>query len=78
MKPYSQMVPRVRQQRLLDYNRRVQDTKESIDVLREWNLDLDRKLVDVEGHRLAAERLLFGQQKEHQYVYLVEMFSPFF
>lgn len=66
MKPYSQMVPRTRQQRLLDYNRRVHNTKASIDVLKEWNLDLDRQLIEVEGHRLKPERLLFGENREHQ------------
>lgn len=60
------MVPRTRQQRLLDYNRRVQNTKESVDVLREWNLDLDRALVNVDGHRLKSETLLFGQNREHK------------
>lgn len=70
MKPYSQMVPRTRMQRLLDYNKRVQTTPASVDVLREWNLELDRKLVDVDGHRLKAEQLLFGENRTHQYVCL--------
>ncbi|XP_055323225.1 protein aubergine-like [Sitodiplosis mosellana] len=68
MKPYSQMVPRVRKERLLAYNNRVRTTEKSISVLREWNLDLDPRLVDVEGHKLAPERLLFENNKEHAVV----------
>lgn len=66
MKPYSQMVPRTRMQRLLDYNKRVQSSTASVEVLREWSLDLDRRLVEVEGHRLKGEMLLFGENRTHQ------------
>lgn len=71
MKPYSQMIPRTRMQRLLDYNKRVQNSAASVDVLKEWNLDLDRKLVELEGHRLKPEMLLFGGDRTHQYVSLL-------
>lgn len=81
MKPYSQMVPRVRKQRLLDYNRRVHNTKDSIDVMKEWNLNLERNLIEFEGHRLKPERLLFGDNREHEYdlidIYL-EFITQFF
>lgn len=62
------MMPRTRMQRLLDYNRRVQNSAASMEVLREWNLDLDKKLIEVDGHRLKPERLVFGEGREHQYV----------
>lgn len=74
MKPYSQMAPRTRKERLLAYNKRVHDTVESIQVLKEWNLELDRRLVDVDGHKLKAEILLFGQRREHQYVSKISSF----
>lgn len=73
MKPYSQMIPRTRRQRLLDYNTRVRNTKESMDVLTEWNLGLDPKLIEFEGHRLKAERLLFGENREHEYVFTCKL-----
>lgn len=68
MKPYSQMIPRTRKQRLLEYNTRVRQTQESIDVLTEWNLGLDRNLIEFEGHKLKPERLLFGENRDHEYV----------
>lgn len=67
MKPYSQMVPRTRKERLIAYNRRIQDTNDSISVLKEWNLGLDHSLVQFEGHKLRPETLLFSG-KEHSYV----------
>lgn len=69
MKPYSQMIPRTRMGRLLDYNRRVQSTPASVDVLKEWNLDLDRQLVQIDGHRLKPEILVFGEGRTHTYVF---------
>lgn len=75
MKPYSQMVPRVRKERLLAYNQRVRTTPESIQVVKEWKLDLDPRLVDVEGHKLAPERLLFADNREHAYVLFYFYFS---
>lgn len=68
MKPYSQMVPRTRKQRLLDYNHRIRNTQESMQVVREWDLDLDPKLIEFDGHRLKPERLLFAENREHKYV----------
>lgn len=59
------MVPRIRQERLLAYNKRTRSTEESMRVLQEWELDLDRQLVQFEGHRLRAEILYFGQNREH-------------
>lgn len=65
MKPYSQMVCRTRKERLLAYSNRVRNTNDSIAVLREWNLDLDSNLINVEGHKLKSETLYFGGNREH-------------
>lgn len=75
MKPYSQMVPRTRMQRLLDYNKRVASAPASVEVLKEWNLDLDRQLVQIDGHRLKPEQLVFGDDRTHQYVGLFFVFD---
>lgn len=65
MKPYSQMMPRNRKERILAYNNRVRSTKESMDVIREWNLGLQSELLAVDGHRMPAEILTFGNRREH-------------
>lgn len=66
MKPYSQMAPRTRKERLLDYNRRLCSTAESMQVIKEWDLDLEKRLIEFDGHRLKSERLLFGASREHE------------
>lgn len=69
MKPYSQMVPRIRRERLLAYNTRIRNTRESIQVLNEWELDLERNLIEINGHKLKSEILQFGANREHKYVH---------
>lgn len=61
MRPYAQMNPRTKKDRLLTYNRRIHDTPDSIAVLKKWNLDLNRNLIDIDGIRLPHETLDFGQ-----------------
>lgn len=65
MKPYSQMIPRTRKDRIMAYNNRVRGTQESMDVITQWNLGLQNRLLEVDGHRLKAETLIFGNRKEH-------------
>lgn len=66
MKPYSQMVPRLRRQRILAFNNRVQYTPKSISVIKEWDLGLDRDLVTIDGYRINPEILRFGNKHEVQ------------
>lgn len=65
-KQYFQMNPRIRKERILAYNRRVQGTTESIKVFDEWGLELKKNLVDVDGCLLKAEILRFGNNREQQ------------
>lgn len=66
MKPYSQMVPRTRKERILAYNHRLQTTEKSMEVIHDWNLQLDRQLVQINGWRIKPETLRFGNNREHQ------------
>lgn len=63
MKPYAQMNPQTKQQRLLAYNQRIHRTNESKAVFDEWELQIDRELVQISGIRLKSETLLFGRDK---------------
>lgn len=65
MKPFTQMMPRIRRQRILDFNKRVQTKPTSIGVINEWNLGLDREMVRFDGYRIAAQSLRFADQ-QHQ------------
>lgn len=66
MKPYSQMIPRMRRQRILAFNNRVQTTPKSISVIKEWDLELDHDMVKIDGYRINPEILRFGNQREVQ------------
>lgn len=65
MKPFSQMNPRTRKDRIVAYNNRVRSTPESMNVITQWNLGLQNRLLEVEGHRLKAETLVFGGKRDH-------------
>lgn len=65
MKPFSQMIPRTRKERIIAYNNRIRGTQKSMDVITEWNLRLQNRLLEVDGHRLKAETLIFGNRREH-------------
>lgn len=57
---YTRVGPAQRIERLLAFNNRLQTTPESTACLREWNLNLDNKLVDVPARQLLAEKIQLG------------------
>lgn len=63
MKPYAQMNPSTKKQRLLAYNQRIHRTNESKLVFDEWELQMDRELVQISGIRMKNETLNFGNNK---------------
>lgn len=60
MRPYSQMAPSIRRQRLLDFNRRIQNSDENQRIIDEWGLELKRDIVQVDAHQLPAVNLYFA------------------
>lgn len=58
---HTRLSPSARIQRLMAYNQRLQKTKASIDVLKDWNLTLDPNLVEVNGRILKNEKIIFGR-----------------
>lgn len=57
---YTRMNPANRIKRLLDFNRRLVTTNESMAVLRDWGLELSQNLVEVPGRHLDYENIIFG------------------
>lgn len=66
MKPWAQMAPHKRIESILNYNRRLSTTQDSQAVLKEWELGLEQRLVEVNGHLLQPETLVFGNDKRQQ------------
>lgn len=57
---YTRVGPAQRIARLIEFNKRLQTTQASTDCLREWNLDLERDLVDVPARQLPPEQIKLG------------------
>lgn len=59
MKPYSQMDPRIRTQRLLDFNRRIQNSDEHRKIGEEFGLQVQPRLVEINAHRFPDRNIIF-------------------
>ena len=59
---HTRINPDKRMQRLMDFNKRLQTSKESAQVLDEWNMKLDTNLVEFSGRQLPQEYMLFGNK----------------
>lgn len=57
---YTRIGPAQRVRRLTDFNRRLHSTPDSINVLNQWNMQLDRELVTLNARELEPEEIVFG------------------
>lgn len=64
LRPYAQMVPRIRRDRLIEFNRRIQSSREYETTKTEFGLELDRELVKVRAHCINTGTLFFGNGVE--------------
>lgn len=63
MADYTRSAPRTRISKLMDFNKRLNQTPESSQVFREWDFRLDNRLVEFEGRVLKNENICFDQRK---------------
>lgn len=56
---HTRVGPAQRIRRLLDFNQRLSRIPESMEVLREWSMNLDNQLVEVSGRELPQEKIVF-------------------
>ncbi|XP_033236349.1 protein aubergine-like [Drosophila pseudoobscura] len=63
MSEFTRLNPDRRIERLRAFNKRLQSSKESMDVLKSWNIELDTALVDIPARVLFPEKIVFGNQK---------------
>uniref|UniRef100_A0A1A9W0S0 Piwi n=1 Tax=Glossina brevipalpis TaxID=37001 RepID=A0A1A9W0S0_9MUSC len=59
MADHTRLEPGGRMDRLRTFNNRLQHTEDSIRILREWNMNLDRELVELPGRILEPQRIVF-------------------
>lgn len=60
MSQHTRLSPAQRVDRLLKFNRRLQSAERSVEVFRQGQMNLDRNLVEFNGHRLLQETVIFG------------------
>lgn len=65
MADHTRVGPQPRVAKLMAFNQRLQGTPASMTVLREWQLDLERSLVKVEGRELPKEEIVFGNKQRY-------------
>lgn len=61
---HTRLTPAARVKRLHEFNRRLYGMSESMDAFREWDLQLDNKLVEIPGRQLPHEKIVFGSDKK--------------
>lgn len=57
---HTRMDPRKRMMALDRFNKRLQTTAASLDILRAWNFKLDDRLVEIDGRVLKSENIVYG------------------
>ncbi|TMW49547.1 hypothetical protein DOY81_005376 [Sarcophaga bullata] len=64
MADHTRMNPDRRIDRLKIFNRRLQQTEDSVKILNEWNMKLDDRLVEVEGRILDQQKIVFRDHRK--------------
>ncbi|XP_037027554.1 protein aubergine-like isoform X2 [Bradysia coprophila] len=57
---HTRLSPGERIKKLMDFNKRLQSTKESVDNFEQWNFRLDTQLVQLNGRQLPMEPIFFA------------------
>lgn len=58
------MGPPNRIERLMEFNRRLRGTPNSMATLTEWQLNLDRELVQIDGREFNSQPIYFAEGAE--------------
>ena len=60
MADHTRLNPDRRIERLETFNRRLQTSPESMEVFKTWQMELDRRLIDLPGRLLPQEMIFFS------------------
>lgn len=64
MAQYTKVGPAARIDRLLNFNQRLQQSKDSAKHLNDWNLGLDPKLLQIPARILPYPDIVFGNERK--------------
>ncbi|XP_045768793.1 piwi-like protein Siwi [Maniola jurtina] len=62
---HTKIGPSIRIQKLLNFNRRLTQTKEVVEELASWSMTLDSELVRIKGRQLPAENIIQGGNSKY-------------
>ncbi|KAH8412373.1 hypothetical protein KR009_001599 [Drosophila setifemur] len=65
MSEHTRLTPDRRIERLRVFNQRLKQSKESMNVLKAWHIELDPALVEIPARVLPAEKIVFGNNKRY-------------
>lgn len=57
---YTRLDPKERLRKLNNYNSRLMRSQESVNIFKEWGLEMERKIIDVKARVLNPETIIFG------------------
>lgn len=57
---FTKVGPKQRMDRLIQFNKRLRECKESSDILQRWNLELDPELIKIPARIIPIPKLVFG------------------
>lgn len=67
MSEHTRLAPNMRIERLKTFNKRLQETKESVENFKSWQFSLDQNLVELTGRVLNSEYIVFGNNKRYSF-----------
>lgn len=71
------MRPHTRTERLLDFNKRLNRTQESVEVLNQFNLKMDTNLVEIPGRLLQPQIIRLGGSKKYNFFFFLDNITFF-
>ncbi|XP_067630737.1 protein aubergine [Eurosta solidaginis] len=66
MSEFTRLPPERRIERLLTFNKRLQQAPESVELFKSWDMRLDTNLVETPGRIIPACKIIFGNQARYQ------------
>lgn len=65
MSEHTRLEPNKRLERLRNFNKRLQESKSSMETLQLWNMTLDKAVVEVQARILPRENIRFGNNQRY-------------
>lgn len=58
---HTRLAPNARIQKLMSFNQQLREKEKVVQEFRDWNMTLDKKLLEIPARKLPSENILFGR-----------------